>query len=93
MSEKKDLEENPKVRKFIHSIRNSIHFTEIDLEEMNQFSFDDRMKIFHVYNEMTKYFMDVITYMNAETDDTKTETDDTKTETDDTKNRSKNSSP
>lgn len=56
-------QENNSVTKTIHDIKNLKFFTEEKLKQINEMSPRDRLKILHSYNEMMKYYVDIINAM------------------------------
>ena len=51
---------NPKLRKYLHDIRNSRILRIKELEEINGFSFDERMEVLKTFSTMMKYYMETI---------------------------------
>ena len=45
------------LKKYIHDIRNSKTFSNDILKNINNFSYEDRMEILIVYNEMISYYL------------------------------------
>ena len=48
------------LKKYIHDIRNSKIFSIDILKNMNNLSYEDRMKILIAYNEMVSYYLQVL---------------------------------
>jgi predicted house-cleaning noncanonical NTP pyrophosphatase (MazG superfamily) len=66
MSETKyDSYSNPLLRKYIHDIRNSKHLNIKILEEINSFSYEDRLEILKIYSEIIKYYAETIELLNG----------------------------
>lgn len=52
--------DNQLLKKYIHDIRNSHTFSRDILIDINNLSYEDRLKILLVYNEMMSYYLSLL---------------------------------